>query len=133
MALGVSAVPFTYVVHLLGVVAIVLVLVWNLHFRGGLAWDSSNKAIIFNVRTLHFLFYYPSSLFALGLSYWRFSGSPSFWKIECYWVLTEFEIWPSNFVPICTLICSGERLSSNFPFPPFIMFLLLDVRLVLDD
>ncbi|KAJ1391058.1 Cytochrome b561/ferric reductase transmembrane [Sesbania bispinosa] len=49
MALAVSALPFTFVAHLLGFVAIVLVLVWNLHFRGGLAWDSSNKSIIFNL------------------------------------------------------------------------------------
>ncbi|CAK8573528.1 unnamed protein product [Lathyrus sativus] len=49
MALGVAAVPFTYVVHVLGVVAAVLVLVWNFHFRGGLAWSSTNKALIFNL------------------------------------------------------------------------------------
>ncbi|XP_058761777.1 transmembrane ascorbate ferrireductase 1-like [Vicia villosa] len=49
MALGVPAVPFTYVVHVLGVVAAVLVLVWNFHFRGGLAWSSPNKALIFNL------------------------------------------------------------------------------------
>ncbi|KAK7343683.1 hypothetical protein VNO77_12614 [Canavalia gladiata] len=49
MALGVSAIPFTFVVHFLGVAAIVLVLVWNIHFRGGLAWDSSNKGLIFNI------------------------------------------------------------------------------------
>ncbi|XP_004496575.1 transmembrane ascorbate ferrireductase 1 [Cicer arietinum] len=49
MALAVPAVPFTYGVHLLGLVAIVLVLLWNLHFRGGLAWNSSNKALIFNL------------------------------------------------------------------------------------
>ncbi|CAJ2630042.1 unnamed protein product [Trifolium pratense] len=49
MALGVAAVPFTYVAHVLGVVAIVLVFVWNLHFRGGLAWNSDNKALIFNL------------------------------------------------------------------------------------
>lgn len=55
MALGVPAVPFTYVAHLLGIVAIVLVLVWNLHFRGGLAWNSDNKAQIFNVLSLQSL------------------------------------------------------------------------------
>ncbi|XP_057736544.1 transmembrane ascorbate ferrireductase 1 [Arachis stenosperma] len=49
MALGVTAVPFTYVVHVLGLVAIILVLVWNIHFRGGLAWDADNKNLIFNL------------------------------------------------------------------------------------
>ncbi|XP_057424184.1 transmembrane ascorbate ferrireductase 1 [Lotus japonicus] len=49
MALGVAALPFTFVVHVLGLAAVVLVLVWNLYFRGGLAWDSENKALIFNL------------------------------------------------------------------------------------
>ncbi|KAL1342513.1 hypothetical protein HN51_029064 [Arachis hypogaea] len=49
MALGITAVPFTYVVHVLGLVAIILVLVWNIHFRGGLAWDADNKNLIFNL------------------------------------------------------------------------------------
>ncbi|CAL5200084.1 unnamed protein product [Lathyrus oleraceus] len=38
-------VPF----HVLGVVAYVFVLVWNFQFRGGLAWISTNKALIFNL------------------------------------------------------------------------------------
>ncbi|KAI4351758.1 hypothetical protein L6164_006080 [Bauhinia variegata] len=49
MALGVPAFPFTFVVHFLGIVGIVLVLVWNIHFRGGFAWESSNKSLIFNI------------------------------------------------------------------------------------
>ncbi|KAK7315031.1 hypothetical protein VNO77_33563 [Canavalia gladiata] len=49
MALEVAAIPFTFVVHILGLVSIVLVLVWNLYFRGGLAWTSSNKSLIFNI------------------------------------------------------------------------------------
>ncbi|KAH7690668.1 Ascorbate ferrireductase (transmembrane) protein [Dioscorea alata] len=46
---GVRALPFTYVAHVLEVVAAVLVLVWNIYFRGGLAWDSTNKSLIFNL------------------------------------------------------------------------------------
>ncbi|CAJ1977068.1 unnamed protein product [Sphenostylis stenocarpa] len=49
MALGVPAFPFTIVTHVLGVVDVVLVLVWLLHFRGGLAWESDNKQLIFNI------------------------------------------------------------------------------------
>jgi cytochrome b-561 len=49
MALTVKAVPLSYVVHGLGLAALVLVLVWNIHFRGGLAWESSNKGLIFNI------------------------------------------------------------------------------------
>ncbi|KAJ1702151.1 hypothetical protein LUZ63_001930 [Rhynchospora breviuscula] len=47
--LGVKAAPFTYVAHILAVAAAVLVLVWCIHFRGGLAFESSNKNLIFNL------------------------------------------------------------------------------------
>ncbi|KAI4347538.1 hypothetical protein L6164_008345 [Bauhinia variegata] len=49
MALGIPAFPFTFVVHVLGIAGIIMVLVWNIHFRGGLAWESSNKNLIFNI------------------------------------------------------------------------------------
>ncbi|OAY84065.1 putative ascorbate-specific transmembrane electron transporter 1 [Ananas comosus] len=47
--LGVRAAPFTYAAHVLGAAAAVLVLVWCVHFRGGLALDSANKNLIFNL------------------------------------------------------------------------------------
>ncbi|XP_072066855.1 phosphomevalonate kinase, peroxisomal-like [Arachis hypogaea] len=55
MGFGVPALPFTFVAHLLAVAAIVMVLLWNIHFRGGLAWEATNKNLIFNftVYTLH--------------------------------------------------------------------------------
>ncbi|XP_072978139.1 probable ascorbate-specific transmembrane electron transporter 1 [Typha angustifolia] len=40
---------FTYVSHVLALVSAVLVLVWCIHFRGGLAFHSTNKSLIFNV------------------------------------------------------------------------------------
>ncbi|TKY45168.1 Transmembrane ascorbate ferrireductase 1 [Spatholobus suberectus] len=49
MALGVPALPFPFAVHLLGIAGVVMVLVWNIYFRGGLAWNSSNKGLIFNI------------------------------------------------------------------------------------
>ncbi|KAJ7969968.1 transmembrane ascorbate ferrireductase 1 [Quillaja saponaria] len=49
MALGLPATPFTFMAHLLGIAGVVLVLVWNINFRGGLAWESSNKTLIFNI------------------------------------------------------------------------------------
>ncbi|XP_074282132.1 transmembrane ascorbate ferrireductase 1-like [Silene latifolia] len=49
MAGAVKATPLTFVVHVLAVVAAVMVLVWCISFRGGLAWDSSNKGLIFNI------------------------------------------------------------------------------------
>ncbi|KAK9914243.1 hypothetical protein M0R45_038033 [Rubus argutus] len=49
MALGVSATPLTFVVHALGVSALVLVLVWSIYFRGGFAWEATDKSLIFNL------------------------------------------------------------------------------------
>lgn len=36
-------------VQVLGVLSILLVVVWSVHFRGGLAWSTDNKGLIFNV------------------------------------------------------------------------------------
>ncbi|CAN0902747.1 Transmembrane ascorbate ferrireductase 1 [Linum grandiflorum] len=49
MALTVKALPFTFAAHLIGIAAAVMVLVWCIHFRGGLAWQNTNKNLIFNV------------------------------------------------------------------------------------
>ncbi|KAF5959982.1 hypothetical protein HYC85_001191 [Camellia sinensis] len=49
MAIEVNAVPFSYVAHALAIAGAVMVLVWCIHFRGGLAWESSNKSLIFNM------------------------------------------------------------------------------------
>ncbi|GLU24242.1 hypothetical protein SLE2022_401920 [Rubroshorea leprosula] len=49
MALGIKALPFTFFAHLLAIVGAVMVLVWCIHFRGGLAWEASNKSLIFNI------------------------------------------------------------------------------------
>ncbi|XLU60584.1 probable ascorbate-specific transmembrane electron transporter 1 [Arachis hypogaea] len=53
MGLGVPALPFTFVAHLLAVAAIVMVLLWNIHFRGGLAWEATNKNLILNAERKH--------------------------------------------------------------------------------
>ncbi|KAL7229743.1 hypothetical protein ACSBR2_008283 [Camellia fascicularis] len=49
MAIEVNAVPFSYVAHVLAIAGAVMVLVWCIHFRGGLAWESSDKSLIFNM------------------------------------------------------------------------------------
>lgn len=49
MALGVNALPISFVVHFLAVVGAILVLIWTISFRGGLAWSSSDKSLIFNL------------------------------------------------------------------------------------
>ncbi|KAJ3693012.1 hypothetical protein LUZ60_012107 [Juncus effusus] len=40
--------PFTYIAHLLAVAASVMILLWCIHFRGGIALRSSDKSLIFN-------------------------------------------------------------------------------------
>ncbi|KAL5727536.1 ascorbate ferrireductase (transmembrane) [Ranunculus cassubicifolius] len=47
--LRVNAHPFTYVSHVLGIAAAIMVLVWAIHFRGGLAFEATNKNLIFNI------------------------------------------------------------------------------------
>lgn len=49
MAIGVKALPITFVAHALAIVAAIMVLVWCLGFRGGLAWEDTNKNLIFNL------------------------------------------------------------------------------------
>ncbi|XP_057951338.1 transmembrane ascorbate ferrireductase 1 [Malania oleifera] len=49
MAIGVQGLPFTFVAHILAIAVAIMVLVWCIHFRGGLAWEASNKSLIFNI------------------------------------------------------------------------------------
>lgn len=46
---AVTARPVAILAHLLGMVEIILVLVWVLHFEGGLEFKSENKKKILNV------------------------------------------------------------------------------------
>ncbi|KAK3144145.1 hypothetical protein QOZ80_4AG0309320 [Eleusine coracana subsp. coracana] len=56
--LGVKAAPFTYAAHALAAAAAVMVLVWCVHFRGGLALEADNKNLIFNVHPVVMLIGY---------------------------------------------------------------------------
>ncbi|EOY23178.1 hypothetical protein QUC31_008141 [Theobroma cacao] len=47
--MAIRALHLTIVPHALAVAAAVMVLVWCIYFRGGLAWASSNKNLIFNL------------------------------------------------------------------------------------
>ncbi|XP_068646596.1 probable ascorbate-specific transmembrane electron transporter 1 [Aristolochia californica] len=49
MALGVDRRVFTYVSHVLAVALAVMVLVWCINYRGGLAFTATNKQLIFNI------------------------------------------------------------------------------------
>ncbi|XP_047067888.1 probable ascorbate-specific transmembrane electron transporter 2 [Lolium rigidum] len=57
-ALGVKATPFTYAAHVPAAAAAVMVLVWCIHFRGGLAFEAVNKNLIFNVHPVLMLIGY---------------------------------------------------------------------------
>ncbi|XP_022738511.1 transmembrane ascorbate ferrireductase 1 [Durio zibethinus] len=49
MAIGIKAPHLAIVPHALAVAGAVMVLVWCIYFLGGLAWESSNKSLIFNI------------------------------------------------------------------------------------
>ena len=47
--------PIVPLIRLTGAAAATFVLIWAVHFRGGLALISDNKDLIFNVTSLHLL------------------------------------------------------------------------------
>ncbi|KAK4283177.1 hypothetical protein QN277_000159 [Acacia crassicarpa] len=49
MEVGVNPFPLTFAVHFLGIASIAMVFVWTIHYLGGLAWNSSDKSLLFNV------------------------------------------------------------------------------------
>nr|XP_009778204.1 PREDICTED: transmembrane ascorbate ferrireductase 1-like [Nicotiana sylvestris]XP_016515120.1 PREDICTED: transmembrane ascorbate ferrireductase 1-like [Nicotiana tabacum] len=59
MATGLKALPFSFGAHFLALVAAIMVLVWSIHFRGGLAWEADNKNLIFNWIYGFVVFFYP--------------------------------------------------------------------------
>lgn len=68
MATGLKALPFSFGAHFIALIAAIMVLVWSIHFRGGLAWEAENKNLIFNVSPLsYFLEIWWGSSFFLGI------------------------------------------------------------------
>lgn len=49
MAMGFRALPLTFLAHALAIAGAVMVLVWVLYYRGGMAWEAANKNLIFNL------------------------------------------------------------------------------------
>uniref|UniRef100_A0A1J3F069 ascorbate ferrireductase (transmembrane) n=1 Tax=Noccaea caerulescens TaxID=107243 RepID=A0A1J3F069_NOCCA len=49
MAVGINAMPVTFAAHVVAVIAAIMVLVWSISYRGGLAWEAENKNLIFNL------------------------------------------------------------------------------------
>lgn len=52
MAVAVRSAYPALVAQVLGLTAIILVLIWTISFRGGLAWEATNKNLIFNLHPL---------------------------------------------------------------------------------
>ncbi|XAR51561.1 Ascorbate ferrireductase (transmembrane) [Bertholletia excelsa] len=81
MAVPVSQFPIFLVVRILGVVSTVLVLIWTVHYRGGLALISDNKNLIFNVHPVLMVI---GLVFLNGeamLAYKTVTGTKSFKKL----------------------------------------------------
>ncbi|KAG2310342.1 hypothetical protein Bca4012_024897 [Brassica carinata] len=49
MSVGINSRMVAFVVHALAVVVLVMVFVWSICYRGGFAWESTNKTLIFNL------------------------------------------------------------------------------------
>lgn len=49
MAIALRAMPVTFVAHALAIACAVMVLIWCIGYMGGLAWEASNKSLIFNL------------------------------------------------------------------------------------
>ncbi|KAK3003333.1 hypothetical protein RJ639_019276 [Escallonia herrerae] len=49
MTVPVVKFPIIFVVRLLGMLVTALVLIWNVHYRGGMAFISEDKSLIFNI------------------------------------------------------------------------------------
>lgn len=47
-----AASRLTYVAHFFGLMALILILIWLLHYRGGLHYESNNPDVVFNVKQL---------------------------------------------------------------------------------
>lgn len=76
--------PIFAVVRVIGVAITALVLIWCVHFRGGLALVSEDKRLIFNVNPFYLFTYFPqmnegsilfSKLPRLNFEWGKISGS----------------------------------------------------------
>lgn len=88
-----TASAITVLAHIFGVTACILMLVWLLHYRGGLAYDSPNPDLIFNVRIDSFFFLLRTPLYA-----WARCWCLSVFKLD--WVdfkyIFKFYKWSSR-------------------------------------
>lgn len=61
------ATRMTVVAHIFGILALILMLVWLLHYRGGLDLDSDNPYRILNVSQYFLLYFLRSFIIAMLL------------------------------------------------------------------
>ena len=79
MAIEFRALPLTFVAHVLAIAGAIMVLVWTLYYRGGLAWDSANKNLIFNVSLSPHLHLYSCLCLSVLLSWFMV-----LWILGCF-------------------------------------------------
>ncbi|CAI9276811.1 unnamed protein product [Lactuca saligna] len=81
MVVPVAKFPIFLCVRSLGVLILILVLIWNVHYRGGLALFSKNKALLFNVHPVMMV----TGLLLLNgeamLAYKTISGTKTYKKV----------------------------------------------------
>lgn len=85
MGIEVKSWQVAFVPHALAIADAVMVLVWCIYFRGGLAWASSNKSLIFNVSLLTTIVYlFMSSVMVSSRILFGVLGFNSFCWGWCY-------------------------------------------------
>lgn len=96
MAVGINAMPVTFAAHVVAVIAAIMVLVWSISYRGGLAWEAENKNLIFNVCFFDLLTL-TSSLFQFYLfSLSSFVQSRVCVDFICLWDLSDWWVDLTN-------------------------------------
>lgn len=137
MAIGVKALPITFVAHAVAIVAAIMVLVWCLGFRGGLAWEDTNKNLIFNVSSFLFwvygifrvfFFFYQTGLWLqlcpVFCRCWFYQTAllclcPTRFEFAPVCLIIIFEVWLSE----CWLVSSHRIKLRSSPQQVFFFFL----------
>lgn len=135
MAIGVKALPITFVAHAVAIVAAIMVLVWCLGFRGGLAWEDTNKNLIFNVSSFLFwvygifrvFFFYQTGLWLqlcpVFCRCWFYQTAllclcPTRFEFAPVCLIIIFEVWLSE----CWLVSSHRIKLRSSPQQVFFFF-----------
>lgn len=129
--------PIFATVRAIGVLVILLLLTWVLHFRGGLALFSDNKDLIFNVINLFlftlflsihlwiplfFVLFYQISVFFVGIENVRMRSFRIIWLVLILTFIAALDVWlmDNGYVVICLCILRKFENQSMSRFGFFI-------------